>query len=69
MKLHPSIQSLIDEVDAFCMESGINPTAFGLRAVNDGKLLSDIRSGRMPSLNTIDRIRAFMANRKKASAA
>ncbi len=67
MKLHPSIQSLLDEIDAFRERAGMNPTAFGLQAVRDGKLVSDLRTGRVPSLVTIDRIREFMASHQVAA--
>lgn len=69
MQLHPSIQSLVDDIDAFLASSGLNPTAFGVRAVNDGKFLSDVRAGRMPSLAMIDRVRAFMDAQSSESAA
>lgn len=68
MNLHPSIQSLVEEIDAFRERDGLNPTAFGLRAVNDGKFLSDLRAGRVPSIVTIDRVRAFMVPRVVADA-
>lgn len=68
MKLHPSIQSLVDEIEAFRAERGMNATAFGIESINDGKLLSDLRNGRIPSLTTIDKVRAYMRRRQKVSA-
>jgi hypothetical protein len=68
MKLHPSIQSLVDEIDAFRKRNDINATAFGLAAVNDGKFVGDLLKGRIPSLVTIDKVRAFMRDRETVAA-
>lgn len=66
-KLHPSIQSLVTEIETFRERNQLNATAFGIQAVNDGKFLADLRQGRIPSLTTIDRVRAFMCGERSAA--
>lgn len=63
MKLHPSIQSLVDDIDAFLAATGMSPTAFGLLAMNDGSFLRRLRAGeRAPSLLTAERVKEFIAS-------
>lgn len=69
MKLHPSIQSLLAEITLFQERNNVNATNFGLLAVNDGKFLSDLNAGRVPSLVTIDRVREFMRRHEQGVAA
>ena len=61
MAIHPVVQSLIEEIEAFRAKTGMSVTAFGAQSVNDGGLIPDLVNGeRQPSLKTMDRIRAFM---------
>ncbi len=53
-------KELIDEIELYLATSGMNPSRFGLAAVNDPKLVFDLRAGREPRRATCDRIRAFM---------
>lgn len=69
MIIHPTVQSLLDEIDAFRARKDMSVTAFGTLAVNDSRFIPDlIRKGRLPSLATIDRVRAFMRKRQGAAA-
>lgn len=61
------LQSFCDEMEAFIARTGITPTEFGERAMNDGAFVFDLRAGRVPRVDTIDRVRAFMAARASAS--
>jgi predicted transcriptional regulator len=49
-----------DEIEAFLSRKGMDPTTFGKRAMNDPKFVFDVREGRKPGLDTVDRVRAFM---------
>ena len=49
------------ELAAFLERTRLAPSTFGLRAVGDGKFVSDVRRGRSPRLVTVDRVRAYMA--------
>jgi hypothetical protein len=62
MVTHPAVQSLVDEIEAFRSQKRMSATAFGVQALNDGRLVPDLVSGgRHPSDRTKDRIRAFIA--------
>ena len=54
-------QEFNSRVDAFLSQSGLSPTALGLRAVGDPNLIHEIRAGRSPSLRTADRVLAYIA--------
>jgi predicted transcriptional regulator len=49
-----------EEIEAFLRENEISATAFGKKAMNDPKFVFDIREGRKPSLDAVDKVRAFM---------
>ena len=66
MQTEPNI---IAAIEAFCASSGMAESTFGRLAVNDGKLVQRLRSGGRMWPETIDRVRAFMANAKPTEAA
>ncbi len=51
---------LLAEIEAFCAEHEIAPTAFGESAVSDRGLVGRLRRGSSVTLRTADQIRAFM---------
>lgn len=53
---------LLHEIEAFLAKQGMSATNFGRLAVNDGKLVSRLRSSANVTLRTVDRARAFMAS-------
>ena len=52
------------ELHAFLSDSGLSPSALGMKAVGDPNLMREIERGRSPSLRTADRVRAFIAGYK-----
>jgi hypothetical protein len=60
MKLHPSIELLLTEIETFRQRADMTASAFGRTAVNDPNFVGDLRRGRIPSLTLIDRVREFM---------
>src|SRR6478735_839709 len=52
------ILSLIAE---FCRQADMAETTFGRRAVNDGKLVHRLREGKRITIDTLDRIQAYIA--------
>ena len=60
-----SQQKLLDEVEQFVTSTGMSPSRFGLEAMNDTKLVSCLRAGVCPRLDTADRIRDFMKKHSK----
>ena len=53
---------ILREISDFCRKTGLAESTFGRRAVNDGKLASRLRNGGRITTDTLDRIRAFMAD-------
>src|SRR4029078_5923708 len=52
------ILALITE---FCRRSDMAESIFGRRAVNDGKLVQRLREGKRITIDTLDRIQAYIA--------
>lgn len=48
------------DIHLFCKAKNITPSTFGRLAINDQKLMSEMKRGRMPKPKTVERIRAFM---------
>lgn len=58
------LTAFLDEVEAFLTANGVTPTAFGAEAMNDPQFVFDLREGRAVRLTTVDRVRAYMRDRK-----
>jgi hypothetical protein len=54
---------LLHEITAFCGRTGMPVTKFGRLAVNDPRLVSDMRRGRELRPTTCARVRRFIAGR------
>jgi len=52
--------SLVWKIERFLRASGMPPTTFGRRAINDPQLLGDLRNGRELRPETAARIEAFL---------
>jgi SAM-dependent methyltransferase len=61
-------QELLQEISEYCRQTGLAESTFGRRAVNDGKLANRLRHGGRITTETLDRIRAFMANNRAPAA-
>jgi len=57
-------QELLQEISDYCRQTGLAESTFGRRAVNDGKLASRLRNGGRITTDTLDRIRAYMAENR-----
>jgi len=66
-KLHPTVKSLLADIEAYCARSGTDRTTFGKMVANDGHLISRMEQGRTPTLKMIDRVRAFIDSKTKAT--
>ena len=55
---------LLTEIDAFLARHDVSltETAFGLRAVNDGKFVAELRKGRRVWPETAEKVRKFIAD-------
>ena len=49
------------ECESFLEAHDMAARDFGLQAVNDTGFMTRLRGGRSPTLNTIERVRAFMS--------
>ncbi|WEK41660.1 MAG: hypothetical protein P0Y64_09435 [Candidatus Sphingomonas colombiensis] len=52
--------TLLTKIDRYLRRTGMPPTTFGRRAVNDPRLVGDIRLGRVPGPQVSARIDAFI---------
>ena len=55
------METLINEIDAFCAKHSLSETQFGTLATNDKNLIPDLRAGRDIRLSTARRISEWMA--------
>lgn len=62
-------EMLLSEVDAFLTRTGTAPSAFGSQAVGDPNLVRNLRAGREPRFNTIQKVKEFIAAAQNESAA
>ena len=53
-------QSLLEEISEFCRKNGLAESTFGRLAINDGKLMSRLRTGGRVTEATRARVQAFM---------
>lgn len=61
-----STEQLLVDISNFCRAAGLAETTFGRAAVNDGKLVSRLRNGGRITTDTLEKIRAFMAEHQAA---
>ena len=54
--------SLLPRIDRFLRQTQMPPTTFGRRAVNDPRLLGDLRNGRQLGRRVTARIERFLAD-------
>ena len=55
-------EHLLQQVTGYCRRAGLAETTFGRLAVNDGKFVSRLRAGGRTTPETVERVRAFIAN-------
>src|SRR5262252_8499748 len=59
---------LLRDIAEFCREARMAESTFGRLAVNDGKLVGRLRLGGRVTTDTEDRVRAFIARPRSATA-
>jgi hypothetical protein len=55
-------EEILGEISDFCRRAGLAESTFGRLAVNDGKLVSRLRDGGSVTIDTLARLRSFMAS-------
>lgn len=53
--------ALLDDIITFIADHELSERKFGELALNDKNFVSDIRAGRSPSLNTVEKLKRFMS--------
>ncbi|RHW17854.1 hypothetical protein D1610_04860 [Sphingomonas gilva] len=53
--------ALLREIQGYIRSTGMKPTVFGRAAVNDPRLVTDLKRGREPGARLSARVRAFIA--------
>lgn len=61
-------QAFKSEIEGFLTRTGMAATAFGKAAVGDPSFVHEIRTGRVPSLKTAERVIEFMREQSGAAA-
>src|SRR3981189_3783547 len=52
---------ILSQITEFCRQADMAESTFGRRAVNDGKLVHRLREGKRITIDTLDRIQAYMS--------
>jgi hypothetical protein len=56
-------QKFVADVEAFLKASCMSATAFGIEALKDPSFVRDLRNGRKPGLDVVDRVHAFIKSK------
>ncbi len=65
-QLHPAVRALLDDIEAYRTRAGLDRTAAGIQLVRDGNFIPRLEQGRIPTLTTIERVRAMIDAGTKA---
>src|SRR5580700_5255241 len=52
---------ILAQISEFCRNADMAESTFGRRAVNDGKLVARLREGKRITIDTLERIQAYMS--------
>ena len=61
-----STDKLLADIEQFIADHAMSPTAFGAASLNDRHLVRRLRAGASVTLDTADKIRAFMSEGKSS---
>jgi hypothetical protein len=62
----PTPDELVRHYEAFCKRHDMAETRFGREATGEPQLIQSIRNGRSPSLNVLNRVKAYIADKDEA---
>ena len=60
-------EALLRDIAEYCRRAKMAESTFGRHAVNDGKLVSRLRLGGRVTIDTVERVRAFIAREPAAA--
>ncbi|EAQ36433.1 hypothetical protein NB311A_20886 [Nitrobacter sp. Nb-311A] len=55
-------EELLSQISSYCRQAGMAESTFGRRAVNDGKLVHRLREGKRITIDTLNRIEAYIVS-------
>jgi homoserine dehydrogenase len=58
---------LLEKIETFLAATGMKPSTFGDKAVNDPAFVFGLRNGREPRFSTVEKVLKFMAEQKEAA--
>jgi hypothetical protein len=61
-----TVAKLLAKIEAFCRRNEMAETTFGRHAVNDGKFVPRLREGGGVTVETVDRVRAYIQSEAKS---
>ena len=64
-KIHPTVRELLREIEAHCRKTGMTRSAFSIAVTGDGHLVRRLYLGSSPTLEMIDRVRAYIREAEK----
>ena len=59
------MNELLKKIEEFLKKSGMSPTMLGIKAVNNSRIIFDLRKGAGCTLSTMDKILNFIENYKE----
>lgn len=59
-------RDFMKEIEAFCAETGMAASYMGQLAVKNSKIYKRLQAGGTVDLNTVEKIRRFMTERRKS---
>lgn len=60
-------EQFTQEIEKFLTAHRLKPTTFGWRALKDPSFVHELRTGRCPSLGTVEKVRTYMRTVASAS--
>jgi len=52
---------LLEQIEVYLEQNGVSPSTFGRMAVGDPRFVHDLRSGRRPRSQPLERVRRFLS--------
>ena len=59
-KIKTTRERLLERIEKHLVDNEISPTDFGRTAMSDPNFVFDIRAGRKPNTDTLDRVEAYL---------
>jgi hypothetical protein len=63
---HHVVKALLVRIDDYCLRAKIPASKFGYITMHDASFVEQLRQGRLPRLNTVDRLNRWLDVRTKA---